>query len=637
MMDPSARRFFNNSLSLGDLGLGFIALLLAINMIPVPFVIYPTLVDKGPTWHGLDVSFQMTLNHANVKNWSWGNDIIATYGPLGFLSTRIGWGVSRWVFLLFDLFLVINFFLVFRDFLRKAGDKFLAGVIVLATVLLCSPFFGTDTSWVLLFFTCYWMYKGFAGGGLLPLVAIVLLTALSFYIKANTGLIILFLFAGYLVNLYFFKKISLMKAVLVLGAAIVLIGLLAFLFHVSIFPYIRGSLELIKGYNEVMYLEEDHKQLENSIRIIFWALALIFLIHAGLLAREKRYGELFFVLLGLIFIFLLKKQAFVRNDTQHLSEFISFACLIVLSGNLLSINKRIQRFMLSGLSIIVLLALFFKTEGNPIQQIFRARFTHKTMYWDHFRYYKPGFYLTQAGKRWIPDSVLTRVGNKTVDVFPWDTEYLFENNLNYSPRPMFQSFMAYKPYLEKKNYEFYRSNAPEYVLYDYDAIDERYPFNEESLVNLYLSRNYTLADTFTSNERWRILLQKKSTVQPLRLDKIKETEYDWKDEINVDSADFLKIIITQNLRGKYRAFRYKSPAVRIAMTGPDGDWKGFRTSAGLLKTGIMVERLVLNTQDFVKYLSQRDSLQPVVKLKLFGDARYFTKKIKIEYYRVKPD
>src|SRR5476651_520490 len=134
-----------------------LAAMLALCMVTVPFAGHYHLVDKGPGWFGLDVSWGMTLNYALIKHWVWGKDIICTYGPLAFLSTRIGWGISRWALVLFDGFLVVNFYFVFIDFLKKNTDKFLAVAILICTMLTVNQYFGPDLSWVLLFFIIYWM------------------------------------------------------------------------------------------------------------------------------------------------------------------------------------------------------------------------------------------------------------------------------------------------------------------------------------------------------------------------------------------------------------------------------------------------------------------------------------------------
>ena len=150
----------NTKLS-GLIGIHLLAAALALFLLPQPFTVYQTLVDKGPTWLGLDASARMTLNYAWLKGWNWGQDIIYTYGPLSFLATKVGWGISRWVFLAADLFVVVNFYLAFKDYLLRSANKAVAFLILFLLVLTFPLYFGSGLSWLLLFFMFYWMYKSY--------------------------------------------------------------------------------------------------------------------------------------------------------------------------------------------------------------------------------------------------------------------------------------------------------------------------------------------------------------------------------------------------------------------------------------------------------------------------------------------
>jgi len=634
MISLRSYRFFGKEISFENVLTGLVVIFLSLHMFTMPFVVYPGLSDTGPTWTGLDVSWEMTINYAKDHHLSWGKDIIFSYGPLGFLSTRIGWGIPRGLFILFDLFTVINFFFMFRDFIRKAHDKFLATIILIVISLLCNPFYGSDLSWVLLIFTFYWMYKAHMQPKTEIFIWIALLTGFSFYIKLNTALISLILYCGFLFNSFLFERISLFKAGLWLGITIAWLVFLSLLLHVCLTGYLAGSIEMIRGYNDIMHLEQEQKQTETNLRLLFWLIIFLYFAFTYFLIRRKKKEELFFVLIALIYVFLLKKQSVVRNDSQHLREFFSYSALVFLTGNLLLFDDKMRRWFLPGMTVITLLLIFLREDQRTFTQLVSGRFDHKKTYWEHIKYYKPSFYLSQPDKRKIPSASLARIGNGTIDVFPWDGEYLLENKLNYTPRPVFQSYTAYTAWLEKKNYDFYVKKPPEFVLYDYDAIDGRYPFNDETLVNLYLARNYSVADTFTSNERWRLLLQRKITTAAITWNKMKEERMTFSAEIPVNGAAAMKIFVKPNLRGKWLSFRYKPALLEIQFMNTNGEWRSFRTSPELLKSGIMTERLIYNTMDFAKYISQKDSLSPVVKIKLQGDARYLSSKIKVEYYKL---
>ena len=84
--------------------------------------IYP-IQSSQYNWMSLDPSWTVTLNYLKMKGLVWGNDIAFTYGPLGQLCTRVGWGESKFLFLFFDLFMFVNWFLVFYLSLKQTKNN----------------------------------------------------------------------------------------------------------------------------------------------------------------------------------------------------------------------------------------------------------------------------------------------------------------------------------------------------------------------------------------------------------------------------------------------------------------------------------------------------------------------------------
>ena len=68
-----------------------------------------------------------------------------------------------------------------------------------------------------------------------------------------------------------------------------------------------------------------------------------------------------------------------------------------------------------------------------------------------------GMYLFPNNNK-LPDDILTIIGKSTIDTFPWNIHMLIENNLNYSPRPVLQSYSSYTKQLEELNFNFYNFN-----------------------------------------------------------------------------------------------------------------------------------------------------------------------------------
>lgn len=609
-----------------------VAALLAVHMFTFPFA--DELVLTHEQGKGLD-SWKSALSYLPLTGKTWGTDIIFTYGPLGFLSSRIGWGISGWVFLLFDLFIIVNFFFIFRDFILQSGQKLLAFLILFCLIGVMTTFFGADLSFVLSFFALYWMYKSYGKPRAGYFAMIILLVTLSFFIKLNTGLVILVLLMAHLFNLAWFKKISYLKAAIIALLTAAAIFLSAALLHVSVASYIKGSMEMIKGYNDIMYLTEAHRREAFFVSFIFYAMLALYLGYAYLLIRKKQFGEVIFCLLCLLYIFILRKQSVIRNDVEHLSEFFLCAPLLLLIGNLFTLNGRVRKLSLAVIGLFTLVVMFIKTYDGPLYKPFARRFTNGLAYVRQAEAYDPQVHLLQRDKRYIPAGVLQKIGQETVDIFPWDAEYAFQNRLNYAPRPIFQSYSAYTPYLQQKNYEFYLRDAPRFVLYDYEAIDGRHPFNDECILNLFLVKNYSIVDSFFSNERPYLLLKKNAVVTPLDQKKIKETGSFLNSEIDVAGSSFVRIDLRPSLKGKILSIWSRPSEVFIEYKAPEGGWRRYKTSGQLLAGGVLTGKNLFTDADFSQLFSPGNALPEVKTIRIVADPAYYASQMKVEYYQAR--
>ncbi len=614
------------------------ALIMAVALFTYPFINTLHLVDAGPNWLSLDVSWQSTLSYAYTHNWVWGKDIVYTYGPLGILSTRIGTGISKWIFILFDIYMVLNFYFILKDYLVAAVNKFVAIATVFCMTLLMSTSHGSDLSWVVLMFSFYWMFRSYAEAKYWYYALVVLNLVLCFYIKLNAGLVGLVFLGGHLLTMLIYKRISLLKAVIVAAMSVVLILLGAWLLHVDLPGYVKGAFEIVKGYNDVMYLDtECYTRTEHNVNILFLGLSAICIIYVYIAIREKKFSRLFFVCMAFGYLFLLKKQATLRNDAQHYYEYFGYASIVFLSG-FLSLTDKKQIGNLYNINFAFVLFSMFMVAEYPDRQIdksFENRYFTIGNYFSQIKNYDTITKLNGAKFRQIPPSVLAKVGNKSIDVFPWDSEFIIENGLNYKPRPVFQSFSAYTAYLQRINYEFYLKNPPEYILYDYDAIDGRYAFNDDFLVNLFICKNYTFADSFVSNNRLRLLLQKKTEIAPLQEVETKEITTGINKPIPVEWVMTMRAELKYNFAGKLQSILDRPPVVQIVMVDRNNAVRHYKASVELLKAGIFLDRWVASTRGFEVYMRDKNMMDVFNTVTIKADEKYFEKDIKVKYINYK--
>lgn len=609
-----------------------IALILAVFMLPRPFLIEPELTDQGPSWLGIDVSWAIAFNYANTKEWTYGKDVVYTYGPFAFLATRIGFGVSKWIFLLFDFFIITNLAIVFYRFITSVVNKYLGFIILLCTIILIRVFIGVGISWLLLFLTYFWLYQLYEQPSHLKFICASVIICIAFFLKLNSGLIGVMLYVFVLVGLRLLQRISLQLMLLFTALPILLITVLSLILNVHLPGYTAGALSLISGYNETMLLDHEPalKNLNTGVHILFYGFSLFYLVFAVSFCKAKQWVKLAFALTPILYLFLLKKQSTIRCDHQHLHEFYAYVPLILLALPPTVETRKYQKLYINGAMVLSVLTLLIATEQTPFLTAVRNRFSGMDEYVLPFRKANTVDYFNQKNKRLIPQHLLDSVGSKTIDVVPWDSEYILQNKLNYAPRPVFQSFSVYTAYLQKINADAYTKNPPEYILYDVDAIDNRYPINDEVPLHLYILKNYTLCDTFTSNERLRLLLKKKHTATPVTTKEVGDTTRPVTDTLPVgENADFIKIKLTYSVKGKLESIWGRAPKIQLCYETQDGETVCYTTSRSLLEAGIWTGDLIQHVEDVTRIIRQGASRR-IKSVRLLLNPSYFQENMHIK-------
>jgi len=235
----------------------------------------------------------------------------------------------------------------------------------------------------------------------------------------------------------------------------------------------------------------------------------------------------------------------------------------------------------------------------------------------------------------VDTTVKTRVGKSTIDVYPWNTHLLVENRFNYHPRPVFQSYTAYTPYLENLNFEFINSDsAPQFVAYEFESIDGRYPLFDEPKLNLVLTRNYNLVDTFTSGARNILLLEKKKGAKPVKLEKVREYNQKLSDPIIPKDGMFYEIHSTFNLNGKLNGLLDHAPALFLAIHSTDGAHM-YRTSPNLLQSGIFSTWQIKNTEEFKIFMLNHKTGRRIKTFRLQPiNGKYFNDEVRITEFKI---
>lgn len=452
-----------------------------------------------------DDSWRQALAHFMTRGWQAGADYVFTYGPLGYMGTntfssrlfwlRLGWETAA--------ALVVGLALV-RVWLRldKLASRLLLGYVLLTTSLphvearfglamLLGFLWLAEADRGLLASACCFGLVASAGLVKFTLLALgaslTLILAASFALRGRwrVGLLQLGLFAGaYLVEWVFVGQSP-----------------------ANIPAYIVGSWELSRGYAWAMALAANGRM---PVGLLLLALALVSVVAAG----WRRFGDVrvltrMAMLLGTLL--LAWKEGFVRQDLVHLGAFFSFMVIFPYAvRGLTRGSERAGRWVDLGLSVAV-------TAGAWSQL---PLFTHSHP-WPHYspvglivgewaRLSERGRQLGQnlaflmAPRRFrsgrerdaqrepfrLPH-IREAVGDRTVDCFAFQLSDVLVGDMDWRPRPVFQSYLAYTPWLQRRNRDFFRSErAPEFVILNSRQIDGRLFTTEDSLAYLELCRQY---------------------------------------------------------------------------------------------------------------------------------------------------
>jgi len=592
--------------------------------------IYP-LPKENDFWISLDQSWLIALNYFNLKHLNWGQDIIFTYGPLSYLSTRVGWGHNRIDFLIYDLFLAINFFLMFFLSLKDSKNKTITILLIFTIIFLYPLWVGSSNAIILMAFLIFWIRQSIESPKVIYFIFQIIILTLVFFIKFNTGLIAFPLFyAGILYSIIKHKNNRLFL-IIFMFLPLALIFVLSTILNVSLLEYIKNGFQIISGYNDIMYL--GHNDLNKSFAILIIVLTISVLLYRTY--REKKTELLKNLVVIFLFgtsIFVLYKQGFVRGMEV---DFFIFSPLFIFS------IKDFQELIISkkNITIIVSICLLTSIYFNYSIQNSMPNVKEKLnkIYIEGYKNFTPnsGIHFS-SNENQFPDYIKQKIGNNTIDVYPWNIQILLENKLNYSPRPVCQSYSAYTPILEERNFDLYNSEkAPKYVLYNYAAIDDRYPLFDESKLNLLLTKNYKIVDTLRINNNFTLLLEKK---QNKKISFIQTREY----AMYIDSplipkeGVFYKVFVYRNLLGDFIGAINYSPEITLSVKTKDGNIKDYKTSKGLLETGLFGTQHITTTNDFMDLLTSTNKNQREISAYYFkpNHSRYFKEKIRIIEYKI---
>jgi hypothetical protein len=568
----------------------------------------------GPT---LDSSWIIGLNIASLENLQFGKDIIFTFGPLGFLWTPLLLNYHLWVSSL--VIILITHFLVIGcifNVIKKAFEKlnyrytFVPMLICVIPILIfANPLYIEYKLLIIASLILYLILTDSSSLKERPYVFIFigLLLSIATLIKFNaffmsTSIMVMFFlccilvkknlkYGTYLLTTYFIFLISIW---IVTGQDIY-----------NLVNYFYNGIEISNGYTEALSYPGPGWQVFLGI---FCLCIFIFTIIPS--AKESKKNVLVFLLLNLGILLVSFKHGFIRQDGHQLIFFQICLLLFLLLSILIysySSDRKLKSVNYFNVFLIIslLLTLYHLAPwllNDSINNKYQDYVLSEKMVDD------PGLFEEQviAHKNLVRDyypldkSITKYLENKTVDIFPWDISLAWAYGLEWSPRPIFQSYSAYTQNLDRINSRhLIGNNSPNNILYSFKSIDERYPPFDEPATFRNVLCNYSFV-----NKSGEFLLL---TNNPRTINKGSEVNLG---ELNSPMGSIISIPkynegyvfgyidVEYSFIGKIIKLFYKSSPCSIQFKFSDNLYsKEFRFIPDVAKNGVFLSQFILNQED----------------------------------------
>lgn len=592
--------------------------------------------DYSQNWLSLDPSWILALTQAFSKNLVFGSEFALTYGPLGFLTSRLLLGINKYYLLGFDVFVALNFFFMFYCSLIRSASKRQVLMLIALCIISLPVFYGAGTSILLMAIQLFWLTEFLTNQKNMALIASMLVSGLLLFMKFNTGFITFFLL--FLVIAYnFITQPNSRKQLMLLSITFFLLLTISFRFlNVSPWPYFKTGLMMIEGYGDLMFLDQE-KYLELNFGIFCLIACLALLMYCLVKLKVKAHLGLIVLLLYSIPAYVLYKQGFTRADRQHIQEFYAYFPML-----LMAFPQFFNRQLAPDVNYLVFIPAFIccsfaiQTDQNVPQRLIQRMF--KSNYIKAF-----STYSSTSGNRidstqnQLPLVVKNKIARAKIDAYPWNLIELYENKLNVSTRPIIQSYTAYTKELEQINAAHYDSErAPEFVLYDYASIDNRYPLSDEPLLNLRLFNNYSVCDTLHSYGSFKLLLKKTNTAK-IKLLPSKTYEISTDSKIIPKADTYYEIVLKKTLKGKLQSLLWHSPQLVLQIMNGNKDLYEYHTSVQLLESGFF-SNIHYNTTYDVLNMYSKSTIDKNNKVFFYGvrelDFGCFENKMTIKEYKI---
>ena len=475
----------------------------------------------------LDASWNVVLQWAHVHKIDFGKNLIFTYGPWGFVNLRympalFGWAVLTWSVL------AVGFFLAAW---KIAGGlpsrKWAAGFMLLFITLAGGPVRQFQDvriamiGWLLLLIYFYFDDSPWEAGKIILTIGL----AWVGLIKTSTFSTAVPVLGVITIDQVLRKRIP-SFLICYIGSFIAL-WLLAGQPLGSLGAYLSHSLTVVSGYTEGLqqFVASEDTDVLAFVIAVSMLFAMLGMMHPWYRYRSERslrrvidetlvaapnrggtveHGKSILGAMGFAAaLFAIFKTGYVRHDIHEIIATASLGLIALAIGATVwpRVDEPLAKAFIAVACVGILGLAWYSEESclgkseaelalgtvgivpNSIATAIDWLSGGEGIRLDYEKQKLP-----------LPDGLAKEIVGP-VDSYSIGQRVLIDNNLDYRPRPVFQSYYTYSAELSRLNAEFLAgASAPETVLFRLQPIDEHYPSQDDALSIPELLTRYDLKD-----------------------------------------------------------------------------------------------------------------------------------------------
>ena len=512
-----------------------------------------------PVDGSLDNTWVFALNYAASHGLALGRDVVWTTGPLGYLVFPQNQGSNLARALVFQIAAWGGMGAIFWDLFFRRG-------MALRNVGFWSIFLGLSAP---LFWFNYMGLENILLVGLLVLLGIarqresrvhfliaLVVAGIVPLIKSTAGMLAAGAIAGYLLDLALQRKWAARQDFV--WAALLPVSVFGLICRMTLptweafAQYLRASVETAAGYSASMSASGDPIEFAAVAEILVWIGVLLFFV-----TRAERPTGIFLAAVLAIPAFVSFKHGFVRQDV-HVLNFVCFGAVAI--GMILlfaPLNQSLTRLaVLSLIGYGVLWLEYVGTQSELNVALAEASGIRPLTVMMGLPKAPPA---AQASA--LDPAIRGILKTSPTGFLSVSYGLAVDSQLNLKLSPVIQTYAAYTPYLDGRNARWVKESGPQFLIYDWSAIDGRHPWAQcpatwMEVYRWYDTRLLTLEGTLLMERRGQPrfgeLVEVRRFDQALGLD----LELPWTDS-------FWAVRCTSSSEGRFRKLMFRVPEVSM--------------------------------------------------------------------------